>query len=190
MKLNICLDIDGTLTDPYCWIGYANSYFGKHITKDDFTVYDFHKVIGVSLEEFLAFYNIFGPQMHLYAPMQKGVKEVLKKLEKYHHLFYVTARESRMEQVTREWIKNNGLPQAELFCLGSHYKVDKAKELNCNIFVEDRYENALQLAKAGIKVLLVDCNYNRFPTPNNVVRVKNWDEIDNYLQKYGIALTA
>ncbi len=33
-NLNICIDIDGTITDPYYWLNITNKYFNKNITEE------------------------------------------------------------------------------------------------------------------------------------------------------------
>ncbi|MFT9498194.1 hypothetical protein [Anaerosolibacter sp.] len=68
--------------------------------------------------------------------------------------------------------------------LGSHYKVNQAKELGCDIFIEDRYENAIQLALAGFEVLLMDCNYNRLPLIPGITRVYDWKEVYKVIEEY------
>lgn len=52
-----------------------------------------------------------------------------------------------------------------------------AKKLESDIFIDDWYENAVQLSKNGFKVLLIDTNYNRMPLNENIIRVFNWNEI-------------
>ena len=52
---------------------------------------------------------------------------------------------------------------SSLSLLGSHDKVAKAYEFCCDIFIEDRYENAVQLSSHGFNVLLIDCYYNQGP---------------------------
>jgi uncharacterized HAD superfamily protein len=86
--------------------------------------------------------------------------------------------------VTIKWLKSRKFPEKEVYLLGSHYKVDKAKELGCDVFIEDRCENALDLFSAGFKVLLIDCYYNRMPLPKGIIRVKNWDEIHGEIIKF------
>jgi uncharacterized HAD superfamily protein len=85
--------------------------------------------------------------------------------------------------LTHSYLKKNELYYDELFVLGSHYKVEKAKELNCNIFIEDSYDNAMQLSKSGFKVLLMDTNYNRGQLNDNIIRVYNWREIYEKINK-------
>ena len=36
-NLNICIDIDGTITSPYHYLPYLNSIYNKKLTEEDFT---------------------------------------------------------------------------------------------------------------------------------------------------------
>jgi len=90
---------------------------------------------------------------------------------------------SSLTMLTHSYLKKNEIPYDDLFVLGSHYKVDKAKELKSDIFIEDNYHNALQLSEAGFKVLLLDTNYNRKPINENITRVYNWKEIYSIIDK-------
>ncbi|WP_053956438.1 5' nucleotidase, NT5C type [Inediibacterium massiliense] len=184
MKLNICIDIDGTITDAYYWLDIANKYFDTNVKPHEVTVYDIHQVLKIPKQDYVKFYEMYGQEIHLNAILREQAKEILWKLDKMHYLYYVTAREEKMKEVTHQWFGMNGLPDRPIHLLGSHYKVDKAKELNCNIFIEDRYENAIQLAQAGFKVLLMDCYYNRHPLICGITRVYNWNDIEKIIQKY------
>ncbi|MGF7058779.1 5' nucleotidase, NT5C type [Brassicibacter mesophilus] len=182
--LNVCIDIDGTITEPYYWLEKANSYFNTSIEPKNVTKYEIHEVLDIPRQEYLDFYNQYGEELHSKAKIRDDVQKILNEIAKYHNTYYVTAREKRMEHVTIKWIKENELPDSQLFLLGSHYKVEKAKELNCNIFIEDRYENAIQLALADFKVLLIDCEYNRYPLIDGITRVFNWKEIYKKITNY------
>lgn len=46
-RLNLCIDIDGTVTGAYDWIPRANDYFQTRIIPTDVTVYDIHEVLAV-----------------------------------------------------------------------------------------------------------------------------------------------
>ncbi|MCT4621353.1 MAG: hypothetical protein N4A62_18435 [Marinisporobacter sp.] len=183
-QLNICVDIDGTITEPYYWLEKANWYFDTKIEPKNVTTYDIHEVLGIPRQDYLDFYHEFGEELHLNAKIRKNAKEILEKIRKEHHIYYVTAREKRMEYVTREWFKRNDIPNAEIHLLGSHYKVEKAKEIKCHIFIEDRYENAIQLALAGFEVLLIDCEYNRQPLIDGITRVFTWKDIEKEIKNY------
>jgi len=176
-KLNICVDIDGTVTDPYCYLDYFNRYFDKNVMPEDFMHYRLDIVYNVSRDEMMEFYRTNGRQMHLEASVQKDAHDILWELYKSHNVYFVTARYKEMEDITIEWMNKNSLPPVKVYSLGSHYKVEAAKQLECDIFLEDNPENASQLAGEGINVLLVDTNYNRELEMDNVKRVFSWEEI-------------
>ena len=177
-EMNICIDIDGTITTEDAWVKSAVKYFKKFISKEDITEYEIYKVLGVTPEEYDGFYKACGEKMHEKAPLRGQAKKVLKALNKKHQLYYVTAREEKMRNATEKWMRKNHLPNVPLHMTGSHYKVERAEALSCDVFIEDRYENAVQLALAGYQVILMDCLYNQKSILPNITRVKNWDEIE------------
>ena len=46
-NLNICIDIDGTITDAYYWLDITNKYFNKNITEEQVTEHYIHDVMGI-----------------------------------------------------------------------------------------------------------------------------------------------
>lgn len=176
-NLNICVDIDGTITDPYYWLDAANKYFHKNITCSQVTEYAIHEVMGISLNEFENFYEKYKFKIHSEEKLRKDAKPVIEKLIQCHSIYFITARDKDLTMLTHNYLRKNQIPYDDLFVLGSPYKVNKANELNCSVFIEDCYENALQLSNAGFKVLLMDTNYNRKPADEGIIRVHNWQEI-------------
>jgi len=181
-RLNICIDIDGTITEPYYWVSYANKYFNLQIKNEDVTAYEICDVLGISTEEANEFLSRHGEEMLLDAQIRKDAKKILWELSVKHNIFYVTARDRSLMNLTQQWFMMNDLPSGELYMLGSHHKVGKAQELNCDIFLEDRYENACELTNAGFEVLLLDCNYNRLLLGNGIQRVFNWEQVSKIIK--------
>jgi len=182
-NLNICIDIDGTITDAYYWLNITNEYFNKNITEKQITKYYIHEVMGIEQSEYEEFYEKNKIRIHSEQKLRDDVQITIKKLSLMHNIFFVTAREKSLTMLTHSYLRKNRIPYDDLFVLGSHYKVDKARELECNVFIEDNYDNAVQLSKAGFKVLLLDTNYNRKPLDENIVRVYNWKEIYSIINK-------
>lgn len=177
-NLNICIDIDGTITDPYFWLDIANKYFNKNVNIDKVTEYKVDIVMGVTRDEYYDFYDKNKFKMHNdNVSLRENSKEVIEELIKLNNIYFVTARDKDLKLLTYSYLNNNGIPYDDIFVLGTHYKVDMARKLKCDIFIEDCYENALQLSENGFKVLLIDTNYNRKPLNKNIVRVLNWNEI-------------
>jgi uncharacterized HAD superfamily protein len=176
-NLNICIDIDGTITEPYYWLDTCNEYFNTNVTEEQITEYYIHKVLGVEEKEYEEFYEKNKFKLHSQQKLSKDAKLVIKKLNLLHNIYFVTARDKSLTMLTNAYLRKNGIPYDDVFVLGTHYKVDKARELNCSVFIEDNYDNAIQLSSAGFKVLLIDTNYNRKPLNENIVRVYNWKDI-------------
>lgn len=183
-QLNFCIDIDGTITEAYDWIPRANQYFNTKIIPEKVKVYEIHKALGVQSESYDEFYHLYGELIHDEVRIRMGVKDVLDKLYQKHKVHFVTAREEKMKSVTEKWLFHHEIPMDTLSLLGTHNKVAKAHELSCDIFIEDRYENAVQLATYGFNVLLIDCYYNQGYLNRGITRVMNWLEIDEYIEKY------
>ena len=176
-KLNLCIDIDGTVTEPYYWLARANRYFGRELKPEDITVYEIHKALGIDQDDYDEFYELYGKLLHKEAEARFGASETIRDLYRRHSIHFVTAREEKLRDTSIEWLERHKMPMDSICLLGHPNKVEKAKELKSDLFIEDSYSNALQLAKAGFEVLLIDCSYNKGPLPQNVTRVKNWFEI-------------
>lgn len=73
---------------------------------------------------------------------------------------YITSRPIDVE-ITKKWLKANGFPNAPIYSIGhNESKVDIAKKSGLQIFVDDRYENFVELNKNGICCFLFDAPHN------------------------------
>ena len=176
-NLNICIDIDGTISDPYYWLSYANKYFNSNISESQVTSYDIAKVLNINRSEYLEFYEKFKTKIHSNQELRNDVKVTLDKLYESNNIYFVTARDKSLELLTRVYLKKHELQFNEVFVLGTSDKVPTAMDLNCDIFIEDSYDNAVQLSNSGFKVILIDTNYNKLPLNDNIIRAYNWNEI-------------
>lgn len=74
---------------------------------------------------------------------------------------YITSRNIPKEW-TEEWLQINNFPSVPVYSIGfNQSKVDIAKELNLDIFVDDRYENFIELNKNGVCCFLFDAPHNQ-----------------------------
>ncbi len=175
--MNIGIDIDGTLTVPDFWIETMNKYFNKDIKYNEVKAYDWLDIYDINFEEFDKFYKAYGPKMHFEAKLREGVNEVISNWSNHYSLNYITARQKWLEDTTKKWLDKHNLP-GSIFVLGSHNKLPVAKDLNCQIFIEDNLKVATSLASEGINVFLIDCPYNKGSSLHeNIKRVYTWTEI-------------
>lgn len=74
---------------------------------------------------------------------------------------YITSRGIPTEW-TEEWIQANGFPTMPVYTVGlEDSKVDVAKKAGIDIFVDDRYENFVELNRAGVCTFLMDAPHNQ-----------------------------
>ena len=74
---------------------------------------------------------------------------------------YITSR-SIPKEWTEEWLDKNGFPVATVYSVGfGESKVEIAKQSGIDIFVDDRFENFVELNNAGICTFLLDTAHNR-----------------------------
>ena len=74
---------------------------------------------------------------------------------------YITSRTIPVEW-TMEWLAKNGFPQVKVYSIGHGVsKVDVARESGIDIFVDDRFDNFVELNSAGICTFLMDTPHNR-----------------------------
>ena len=183
-KLNICIDIDGTITDPYHFLPYLNEINNKKITNEECNTINWETLYGIDMDIMLKEFH--EKYMHSYdeAVVIDEAREIINLLKESHNLCFVTARSSHLEDITKNWLVKNNLSEIDVYLLGSDYKITKAKELECHIFIEDNPSNAMQLADEGMHVLLIDTNYNKDITHERIKRVTNWKEISDFILQY------
>jgi uncharacterized protein len=182
-KTTIGIDIDGTLTAPDFWVEELNKQFNKNYKYGESDIYDWRDIYEIDNDQFMKYYSVHGPQLHVQAKIRPDAAKVINNWQENYNLCYITARQHFLTQATAVWLKKHKLP-GEFYVLGSHYKLNKAKELNCQIFIEDNYDVACRLADGGINVLLMDCVYNRKPLPQErVTRVFSWQEVAKQVAK-------
>lgn len=74
---------------------------------------------------------------------------------------YITSRSIPVEW-TREWIYKNGFPTKPVYTVPfGASKVEVAKQSGIDIFVDDSYDNFVELNKAGICTFLMDSSHNQ-----------------------------
>ena len=184
-KLSIGLDIDGCITRSYYYLPFFNKLYNKNIKESQCTQYFLRGIFGIDESEWKLKYNQNIKGFFDSVDIRENAVETLSRIKLIHNCNFITARENTkyVRQRTEDYLKDNKLHDIPLHMLSSHYKVDKAKELSIDVFVEDSESNALELADSGIKVLLMDANYNKNVRHENIIRVNNWLEIEEILKR-------
>lgn len=191
----IAIDIDDVIAqNALAFVQYSNQKYGTNLAIDDYQEH-WAEVWKVEQDEakkrafeyhesgHIATYNVI-----------EGAYETLKQLSRRFKLIAITSRRNSINKLTREWIQKYypdifddivfcGFFDSEKF--GVHLtKGDLAKNLDTKYFIDDQLKHVLAVAQNGIKSLLFGEYYwNKIDNlPENVVRVKNWQEVINYFE--------
>ncbi|MBM4762310.1 hypothetical protein [Bacillus sp. B15-48] len=186
MKKRFGIDIDGTVTCPSSMVPFLNEAFGLNITLEDMKQYDLMPLVSVTRQEFAEWFKKNEPTIYSKSPLAKGAKEVLSRWARNHELFFISARGEHLLEITRTWFDKYELDYNHIELIGSHNKIAAAKKYKVDLFFEDKHDNAVSIhEECGIPVLLFNTPYNQDPVPEGVVRVNNWYEATEWVNKWG-----
>lgn len=140
----IGLDIDEVLAD---WVKHWTNHHGQVVPEN----WNFDRKIG---DKFDALKD--DKEFWLSIPVKTPAKDI-----HFEPHCYITARTIPVEW-TQEWLDKNGFPTMPVYSIGlNESKVEVAKKSGIDWFVDDRYENFVELNKAGICTFLFDAPHNQ-----------------------------
>lgn len=181
------IDIDGTVTTPDTLIPHINKQYKTNIVLDDVIEYDFLSAFPhpVDRNEFAKWFKENEAYMYSVSAIAKDAQTILTNWHNQYELYYISARHTDVYDITHKWFIENNVPFHHIELIGSHDKLMVAKKHNVDVFFEDKHDNAVMIAEElNIPVLLFDTPYNRKPVPTNVIRITNWTEANDWIQKH------
>lgn len=177
------IDIDGTVTCPTSLLPHINKAFECNLVLDDIKEYDLTKAFPVTSENFYKWFKQAEPEIYATSPIQVDAHAILTEWKKQHELYFISARGHNVRDVTLQWFIEQNLEYDHIELIGTHDKIQTARNFEIDVFFEDKHDNAVGIAEElNIPVLLFNTPYNQQPVPNGVVRVNNWLEADKWIQ--------
>lgn len=178
------IDIDGTVTCPTALLPHINKAYNVNLVLDDIKEYDLTKAFQVDKNQFYDWYKTVEAEIYDTSPPQQYVKQVLDEWKNHYELFYISARGENVYDTTTKWFEREMIPFDHIELIGSHYKIEAAKKHGVHAFFEDKHDNAVDIhEELDIPVILFDTPYNRNPIPEGVIRVNNWQEANEWIEK-------
>ncbi|NLK09069.1 MAG: hypothetical protein GX316_10315 [Firmicutes bacterium] len=183
-KRIIGIDIDGVLTHELVdgvniWQREVEAYFpGLELVEPSFA---FTTAYGISAEKAQEFMENRAEKIFAEVPPQTGAKHLLDRLMSLDFTVHlITARQSRYSEVTKNWLKKHKLPYTGLWFQES--KGVLCHSLGVEVFVDDYWENCIDIQSYGIVTLLMSAHHNLACTPQKGIhRVENWREIEKFI---------
>lgn len=140
----IGLDIDEVLAD---WVGHWTKYHSQEVPE----IWNFDRNIKQKFDSLKD-----NKDFWLSIPVKTKPQDI-----HFEPHCYITSR-SIPKEWTEEWLDKNGFPTMPVYSIGANEsKVDIAIKSGIDIFVDDRYENFVELNKAGICCFLFDAPHNK-----------------------------
>jgi len=186
LKPRFGIDIDGTVTCPSTLIPHINKQYNLSITLNDVVEYDFLSAFPfpVDRNEFNEWFKANESSMYEESEIAANAKSILQSWESKFELYYISARGKNVYDITYNWFNEHNIPFDHIELIGSHDKIEIAKQFNVEAFFEDKHDNAVMIAEElDIPVILFDTPYNRLLAPKNVIRVENWIQANEWIQK-------
>ena len=120
-------------------------------------------------------------------PLIKGAQDGVKELkEQGHELMIITGRAVDWMSATKAWLDKN-FPKTFSQIESTDFHVAKgglktkgilARELGCDILIDDFPHYAEEAIRNGVKVLLFDTGFNHvYHEHDDIHRVKDWEEV-------------
>lgn len=199
MKFIVGCDADGILTD----LSSHNIREGKKIFKREPinpNAYSIEEMFDLSdIPKFISYSKAFKIYINYCkneAP-REGAPEVIQELSNEGFEFNsITARKfatsnNRLGALARkwfkEWLKKYNINFSSIqFCSEERSAQDKllaSKKLGVEVMIEDKSDVALFFANNGIKVIMIDAPYNLDINHENIIHVKNWEEVKKVLKQ-------
>ena len=195
---SIATDIDGVvlaLGKYQLEKGYKH-FEKKSITVKDDTKYSIKEIYGVSRKEELEFWKKYIWQYSMFLKANRGVSEIIKKWQQENKdVPVITSRvfvteKNFLGSLFRMNVKLNLLlnsihPDGVHFCgedTSAKEKADVAEKESVDALIDDKIENCLEIAKRGMIAFCLDNKWNQGFEHENVIRVKDFYEVDRYLR--------
>ena len=189
--MKIAVDLDGVVFDTENWFrAYANIFNlfvkdGKVIDKDALWVED---KFNWDKKTFAKYVEEVSSPIEKKAPVLPFAKEVLSALKKRNKVIVITGRgcyHENEEKTTRDRLEKERMKFDEVL-FNQKSKVAACLEHKVDLAIEDYPENALKLAKRGIK-----CIYFRDATAKklrhkNIIEVRDWGDVAVELVKMNV----
>ncbi len=184
MRYRFGIDIDGTVTSPTSLIPHINEAFNSTLTLDDIKEYDLTAALPhLPQGEFYNWFRDSEAKIYAASPVSENAKNILDKWKDQYELYFISARGENVRDITIDWFAEHAIAYDHIELIGTHKKIETAKRHNVDLFFEDKHDNAVEISEElDIPVLLFDTPYNREPIPENVIRVYNWLEAEQWVK--------
>ena len=184
----IASDIDDVLLDLIPAIAeFHNREYGTDLRKKDFHSYRLGEGFGCGDEETRRRMDEFlkTEEFKDIKPVDGAVEGVIRLRDNGHSFVAITSRVLSCRRITEENVERYfpGTFTGQIYFATNHYlkRFSDPKSKGAYVMIEDSVVYAEECRDLGIEVLLMDSPANRNEEPKGIARVRNWQEIVEYI---------
>ncbi|MFX0074121.1 MAG: hypothetical protein ACFE96_01655 [Candidatus Hermodarchaeota archaeon] len=187
--MKIAVDIDGVLFDLIgVFLEIFNQRYHTDYKKSDIIQYEFYNNWHVPKKEiYEIFYEIYESKCS--APLiDKDTPRILLKLNKKHHVYILSARNSKFQDILIKKLQDNSIIQGLSYrnlILVDERPYDSKLEYKYDIYIDDNPGLVQPIKKMNnTSLLLFNQPWNtQCVCTHNIFRVYDWKEIDKIIKK-------
>ncbi|MDR2599801.1 MAG: hypothetical protein LBC73_05940, partial [Oscillospiraceae bacterium] len=173
----------------------APPFFKKKFNRDvvDENPYDIRDIFKCTEDEYKAYWKKYLLRYVITEPARKGAKKFIRKLHKDRHKVFIISKRvftcqddfigKLMRFLMKNWLWRNGIRYDEIvFCDNDtpDSKRTACLEKSIDIMIDDEPVNIEAIAPIA-KVICWDASYNRDCEGENIVRVRDWGEVERLI---------
>lgn len=187
---NIFIDIDNVIADfEASFRRFLNKKTGKRLRRDEITEFQFYKSFKISEEQEREIYREFTERKgHERLTAIKGCKRSINHLQEICKVSFITSRPVSLRKVTLSWLRENGIKLNDEDLIFTKNKADEKYDMD--VIVEDKWEDAEELAERGKIAILLDYPWNRrrdecgnIKIKRNILRVYSWADVEAKIEE-------
>ena len=179
MNLHLVIDIDGVIADhALAILRRLRERHGLHVSKEQLTTWNptiGEIAVGAELEDALQ-----DPEFVLSMELIKDARTALIELVKDHSITIATSRPPTMDEHTRKWLDQKGIPFHRYANTSRHGKGSVIGD----VLVDDYPKSVIDFSTSGRPAILFDQPWNEDDRAAEsaggsqpVVRARGWDEV-------------
>jgi uncharacterized HAD superfamily protein len=185
-KLNIGLDFDDTLMHTReALIAILNKAHNTNLHPDQCTDYYLSDHWNLSEEQFTAMFNAHEDHIHTQPPLEDLIPTLVS-WQPHANFHIITGRPECWLPSALKWLATHNIPIVQIISARTAGGKGAASKLhNLDLFIEDHFTFAKEVADTNIPVLLINRPYNQNQSHPLITRVKDWQEIQTIVaEKY------
>ncbi len=188
--MKIGIDIDNVITNTLPVLKKYCRRYNDTVVKRNLQMHEdgvaSYNLYDWTQEENMDFCIRYLEEVVLQAEVKRGAREIIEKLkDEGHNINIISSRAVPMfktpYETTEKFLREKGIVYNKLL-VGKIEKKSSCIENGLNVLIEDEPKYIIQMSEF-MPVIAFDAIYNKQCVGNNIIRVKDWNEIYSQIKK-------